>query len=39
MGERVESGEIMGLQDAWNLIPRVFAASVVAFVLERAVLL
>lgn len=39
MGERVESAEIMGLQDAWNLIPRVFAASVVAFVLERAVLL
>lgn len=39
MSERVESAEITGLQDAWNLIPRVFAASVVAFVLERAVLL
>lgn len=35
----MESAEIMGLRDAWNLIPHVFAASVVAFVLERAVLL
>lgn len=37
MSERAESAEIMGLQDAGNLIAHVFAASVVALVLERAV--